>query len=216
MAQLTQEIVGVVGDTHTASLTTPPDAEMYYPIFQRPEPFTVMMVKTDLDPITLTGAVRSALRDVDAGIPLTNPNTMYQIVSQSIVDRRLTMILLAVFAGLALVLASIGIYSVMAYTVTQRTSEIGVRMALGAGPRDVLRMVVGEGMKLVSVGLIIGLIGALAVSRIVTAVLYGTTPTDPLVYAGVIFVIGFVALLANLIPAFRATRIDPMVALRTD
>ncbi len=216
MAQLTQEIVGVVGDTHTASLTTPPDAEMYYPIFQRPEPFTIMMVKTDLDAITLAGAVRSALRDVDAGIPLTNPNTMYQIVTQSIVERRLTMILLAVFAGLALVLASIGIYSVMAYTVTQRTSEIGVRMALGAGPRDVLRMVVGQGMKLVSIGLIIGLIGALAVSRVVTAVLYGTTPTEPLVFAVVIFVIGVVALLANLIPAFRATRIDPMVALRTE
>jgi predicted permease len=216
MAQLTQEVVGVVGDTHTASLTTPADAEMYYPILQRPEPFTIVMVKTDLDPLSLTNSVRAALKDVDAGIPLTNPNTMDQIVAQSIVDRRLTMLLLAVFAGLALVLASIGVYSVMAYTVTQRTSEIGVRMALGAGPRDVLRLVVGQGMKLVSVGMLIGLLCALAVSRLVTALLFGVAPSDPLIYGGVIFLIGVVALVANLIPALRATRIDPMVALRTD
>jgi ABC-type antimicrobial peptide transport system permease subunit len=160
--------------------------------------------------------VRAALRDVDAGIPLTNPNTMTEIVAQSIVDRRLSMLLLVAFAGLALLLASIGIYSVMAYTVTQRTSEIGVRMALGAGPGDVLRMVVGQGMKLVSFGMLIGLGGALAISQLVKALLFGVASTDPMVYGGVIFVIGAVALLANLIPALRATRIDPMVALRTD
>ena len=216
MAQMTQEVVGVVADTHTASLTTPPDAEMYYPILQRPEPFTVILLKTDLDPLGLTNSVRAALRDVDAGIPLTNPGTMDQLVAQSIVDRRLTMMLLAAFAGLALVLASIGIYSVMAYTVTQRTSEIGVRMALGAGPGDVVRMVVGEGMKLVLIGVAFGVAGALALTRLMTALLFEVRATDPIVYFAVIFVIGGVALLANFIPALRATRIDPMVALRND
>ncbi len=216
MAQMTQEVVGVVGDTHTASLTQPADAEMYYPILQRPEGFTIVMVKTDLDPLSLTNSVRAALHDVDAGIPLTNPNSMDQIVAQSIVDRRLTMMLLAVFAGLALVLASIGIYSVMAYSVTQRTSEIGVRMALGAGPGDVVRMVVSEGMRLVLIGVAVGVAGALALTRLMSALLFEVRPSDPLVYAGVIGVILLVAILANLIPALRATRIDPMVALRTD
>ena len=189
---------------------------MYYPILQRPEPFTVILLKTDLDPLGLTNSVRAALRDVDAGIPLTNPGTMDQLVAQSIVDRRLTMMLLAAFAGLALVLASIGIYSVMAYTVTQRTSEIGVRMALGAGPGDVVRMVVGEGMKLVLIGVAFGVAGALALTRLMTALLFEVRATDPIVYFAVIFVIGGVALLANFIPALRATRIDPMVALRND
>ncbi len=216
MGQMVAEIVGVAADTHTASLTTPPDAEMYYPVLQRPEQFTVIMVRTDVDPLSLTSSVRSALREVDAGIPLTNPGTMDQVVAQSVVDRRLTMILLAVFAGLALVLASIGIYSVMAYSVTQRTSEIGVRMALGAGPGDVVRMVVGEGMKLVCIGVAVGAAGALALTRLMSALLFEVRPSDPLVYAGVIGVILLVAILANLIPAFRATRIDPMVALRTD
>jgi predicted permease len=214
--QLTAEVVGVVADTLTANLTQPPQPEMYYSLLQRPENFTFILVRTDGDPSAMANSVRAALREVDSGLPLTNPGTMHQFVEQSTVDRRLTMIMLAVFAVIALILACIGVYSVMAYAVSQRTGEIGVRMALGAGPKDIVRMILGDGMKLVLIGVGLGLAGALALTRLMTALLFEVRATDPVVYAGVIALILLVAFLANFIPALRATRIDPMVALRTD
>jgi predicted permease len=215
MAQVQQEIVGVVADTHTAGLATAPVAEMFYPMLQRPENFTAILVRTDGDPLALTASVRAALRDVDANLPLTNPGTMQDFVDQSMADRRLTMLLLTVFAGLALILASLGVYSVMAYSVTQRSSEIGIRMALGARAADVQHMVLGQGMKLTGVGMLIGLVAALALTRLMAALLFEVRPGDPLVYAAIGLLLAVIAAAACWIPSRRAARVDPMKALHS-
>ena len=213
MAQLTQEIVGVVADSHTQNLTDAPVPEMFYPILQRPENFTGILIRTDGDPGALTASVRAALRDVDAGIPLTNPGTMQQFVEQSMADRALTMTLLIVFAGLALVLASLGVYSVMAYSVSQRSGEIGIRMALGARAADVQGMVIRQGMKLTAIGVVIGLGIALVVTRLMTALLFQVGATDPMIYFGIIALLAAVAASACWLPSRRAARVDPMQAL---
>ena len=214
MAQWQQEIVGVVADSHTNGLTQPAAAEMFYPVLQRPENFTGVLIKTDGDPGALTASVRAALREVDPGIPLTNPGTMEAFVTQSMADRRLTMTLLIAFAGLALVLASLGVYSVMAYSVAQRRAEIGIRMALGAQPRDVRRMVLTQGMKLAGFGLAIGLLTALAVTRLMNALLFEVQTSDPGIYLGITALLALVAVLACWIPSTRAAKVDPMKALR--
>ncbi len=215
MGQMTAEIVGVVADSHTASLTTAPVPEMFYPMLQRPENFTGILVRTDGDPLALTGSIRAALHDVDAGIPLTNPGTMQDFVDQSMADRQLTMTLLAVFAGLALVLASLGVYSVMAYSVTQRSGEIGIRMALGARAGDVQKMVIGQGMKLALVGVLIGLAAALALTQLMNALLFEVRASDPLIYLAIAALLSTVAASACWIPSRRAARIDPMQALHS-
>jgi putative ABC transport system permease protein len=189
---------------------------MLYPLLQRPENFTGVLVKTDGDPAALESAVRAALHDVDPGIPLTNPRTMDQLVAQSMADRQLTMWLLAVFAGLALVLASLGVYSVMAYAVTQRSGEIGIRMALGARPGDVQKMVITQGMRLALVGIVIGLAAAFAVTRLMNALLYEVRATDPTSYLGMTLLLCAVAALACWIPSRRAARVDPLLALRSE
>jgi putative ABC transport system permease protein len=213
MAQWQQEIVGVVADTHTQDLTNAPVPEMYYPLFQRPENFTGILIRTDGDPTALTASVRAAVRDVDAGIPVTNPGTLQRFVDQSMADRELTMSLLIVFAALALVLASLGVYSVMAYSVAQRSGEIGIRMALGARAADVQRMVIGQGMKLTAVGVVIGLALALAVTRMMTALLFEVGAADPLIYLAIIALLAAVAASACWLPSRRAARVDPMQAL---
>jgi putative ABC transport system permease protein len=214
MAQWQQEIVGVVADSHTASLTQAPVAEMFYPVLQRPENFTAVLVKTDGDPTALAASVRAALREVDPGIPLTNVGTMENFVAQSMADRRLTMTLLIVFAGLALVLASLGVYSVMAYSVAQRRAEIGIRMALGAQPGDVRKMVITQGMKRTGLGLAIGLAAALGLTRLMNALLFEVQSSDPAIYLGITVLLALVAALACWIPSTRAARVDPMKALR--
>ena len=213
MAQWQQEIVGVAADTHTQNLTDAPVPEMFYPVLQRPENFTGILIRTDGDPAALTASVRAAVRDVDPGIPLTNPGTMQRFVDQSLADRQLTMTLLIVFAGLALVLASLGVYSVMAYSVAQRSGEIGIRMALGARAADVQRMVIGQGMKLAAVGVAIGLVVALAVTRLMAALLFGVGAADPLIYAAIVALLAAVAACACWLPSRRAARVDPMQAL---
>ena len=213
MAQLQADVVGVVADTHTLSLTAPPVAEMFYPVLQRPENFTGILVRTDGDPLALTASVRAALHDVDAGIPLTNPGTLQQMVDQSVADRQLTMMLLAVFAGLALLLATIGVYSVMAYSVTQRSGEIGIRMALGARAADVQKMVIGQGLKLTGLGVAIGAAIALAASQLVAALLFEVRAVDPLIYVAVAVILSAVAAMACWIPSRRAAGVDPMQAL---
>jgi putative ABC transport system permease protein len=216
MAQWQQEIVGVVADTHTTNLTQAPVPEMFYPLFQRPENFTSILIRTEGDPKALEASVRAALKEVDPGIPLTNPGTMEEFVQQSMADRKLTMTLLAAFAGLALLLASLGVYSVMAYNVTQRTGEIGVRMAMGARPADVQKLVVRQGMTLAVLGVLIGVSSALALTRLMGALLFEVKPGDPLTYVGISALLGTVAILACWIPARRAARVDPLVALRSE
>jgi ABC-type antimicrobial peptide transport system permease subunit len=188
---------------------------MYYPVLQRPENFTAILVRTDGDPRALSASVRAALRDVDANLPLTNPGTMQDFVDQSMADRRLTMLLLVVFAALALVLASLGVYSVMAYSVTQRSGEIGIRMALGARAADVQHMVIRQGMKLAGVGMLIGLATALTLTRLMAALLFEVRPGEPLVYAAIAGMLGIVAVAACWIPSRRAARVDPMQALHS-
>jgi len=213
MLGLTGEIVGVVADTHTQNLTTPPVAEMYYPVFQRPENFTGVMVRTDGDAAALAASVRAALHDIDPGIPLIGPTTLRDLVRQSIADRDLTMTMLVVFAALALALASLGVYSVMAYSVTQRSAEIGIRMALGARSADVQKMVIGHGVKLAFFGLAIGFAGALAVTRLMAALLFEVRASDPTIYLAIAALLTFVAVAASWIPSRRAASLDPTKAL---
>lgn len=216
MLQLTQEVVGVVADMHSQDLTTAPTAEMYYPILQRPENVASLLVRTRGDPAALAGGVRAALKAVDPGIPLAQPGTMAQFVEQSMADRRLTMAMLAAFAGLALALASLGVYSVMAYTVGQRRGEIGVRMALGARGGDVRSMVVRHGLALTGLGVAIGVAVALVLTRLINTLLFGVGAGDPLTYLGISVLLALVAVAACWLPAQRAARVDPMVALRGD
>ncbi len=215
MLQLEQEIVGVAANTYSQNLTTKPGPEMWYPILQRPEGFTTVLVRTDGDPAAMTQTVRAALKDVDPLVPLTNPTTMSNWVEQSMADRRLTMTMLAAFAALALLLASLGVYSIMAYSVGQRSGEIGVRMALGARADDVQRMVIRHGLTLTGLGVAIGITGALILTRTMNALLFGVGASDPLTYSGITALLASVALLASWLPARRAARVDPLIALRS-
>jgi putative ABC transport system permease protein len=173
-------------------------------------------VRSTTTPEETTGIVRLSLKKIDDGLPIIQPNTLEAIVSESLGERRLTMALLGVFAGIALLLAVVGIYGAVAYTVEQRTGEIGVRMALGAQTVDVLRLVVRQGMNPVILGLIIGLTGTFAVGRLLAAQLYQISPHDPFLLGAAATVLAVAALLACLLPARRATRIDPIRALRTE
>jgi predicted permease len=215
MGEIHSEIVGVVADNHSRDLTSPPMAEYFLPMLQRPENFAALIVRVDGDPTAIAGAVRGALEEVDAGLPLLQPQTMNALIAQNNDNRRLVMVLLGIFAGLAVILANIGLYGVMAYLIRQRTGEIGVRVALGARPVLIQRMVVREGLMLAVWGIAIGAAAALASTRLLQSFLFDVQPSDPSIYAGIAIVIGAVACAASWFPARRASRIDPLVALRT-
>jgi putative ABC transport system permease protein len=209
------EIVGIVGDVKHRSLDAAPDPEAYVSYRQVPSGYMVLVLKGDgQSAAALTSTLREAVRQVDAGQALAEIRTMEQLVSNSVARRRFNMLLLGVFAGVALALAAIGIFGVMNYTVTQRTHELGIRIALGAQTKDVLRLVVGQGMTLIVIGVVVGLAASFALTRLMQSLLYSVSATDPLTFAGVALVLASVALLACYIPARRATRVDPMVALR--
>ncbi len=216
MGQRVAEIVGVVADTHTVDLNSPPRAEYFLPAQQRGENFTTILVRTEGDPALFTTAVRTALREVDPDLPLLNAQPLTALIDQAVAERRLIMTLLAAFAALALVLACIGVYSVMAYVVTQRTTEIGIRMALGASPGAVQAMILGEGLRLAALGIGIGVGVALAASRLIQRLLFNVPPHDPLIYAGISLLLAAVAALACWLPARRATKVDPLIALRAE
>ncbi len=215
------QIVGVVGDVRT-SIGTPAPATFFIPVaqdagsiqgFQAWFPISIV-VRTAQPPLTLSHAVETAVHDADPDLPIGHIQSMEQILSTSLAFQRFSMILMSIFAALALILAAIGTYGVMAYSIAQRTHEIGIRMALGAKPGDVLRMVISQGMTLAALGLAIGIAGALAATRLLASQLYGVSASDPVILLIVAALLALVALFACWIPARRAARVDPLIALR--
>src|SRR6266540_1258435 len=210
------EIVGVVGDVRYNRMTAEPQPTVFLLHSQTPRYISYLVVRSTADPTTLTSAIRREIQEIDKTQAVAAIKTMGQYLSESVARPRLYAILLAVFAGLALLLAIIGLYGLMAYTVSQRTHEIGIRMALGGQRRDIFKLVVGRGLILALVGMSVGVAGALALTRALTGLLFGVKPTDPLTFAGVLSLIALVSLLACYIPARRATKVDPMIALRNE
>jgi putative ABC transport system permease protein len=191
-----------------------PVATLYVPLAQQPTPYMSLVVRTSAPPNTLISAISNAVHEVDREQPVVGVITMDDIVANSLSHQRFSMLLLSAFSGLALVLAAIGIYSVLAYSVRRRIREIGVRMALGARRADILQMILGQGTKLALVGTGIGIAAALGLTRLMSSQLFGVTATDPVTFLSVAALIILVALATCYIPARRATKVDPMVALR--
>jgi len=209
------QIVGVAKDVRQFELTAEPRPQMYLSYRQAGffEPRD-LVVKTDVDPASLAATVRKAVWDIDKDQPVSNIQTMEEIFADSIARQRFSMLLLAIFAAVALVLAGVGIYGVMSYSVAQRTREIGIRMALGAQTSAVLKLAVGYGMRLVLAGIVIGLIAAIALTRVMATLLFGVTATDPTTFTLISLLLVAVAVIASYIPARRATRVNPIIALR--
>jgi len=209
------QIVGVVGDVRHVGLETVPRPEVYLAFGQAHWPSVFMVVRSKMsDPLALASAAQQAVAAVNKDIPLANLRTMQDVIADSLLRRRFAMWLLSAFALLAVLLAAIGLYGVMSYAVSQRTREIGIRMALGAQKADVLSLVVRQGMKLAAIGVGLGVLGSALLTRTMAGLLYGVSARDPIVFAAVAALLGGVALAANLIPARRAAKVDPMVALR--
>lgn len=207
-------IVGVLGDTKLYGLANPARLEVYAPFRQAPRSDMNLVVRSSVDPVALTSAIRGEIASIDKDQPIVAISTMSQLMTDSVSTRRFTLILLGLFSGLALVLAAIGIYGVISYTVAQRTRDIGIRMALGATQSDVLRDVMSIGVRLTCIGLVLGLAGAFAATRVLASLLYGVHSTDAVTFTAVSLVLMIVALFASYLPARRATRVDPIVALR--
>jgi len=208
-----REIVGVVGDVKHRGLETALPL-VYVPLAQQPFNLSLMVVKTEGDPAALVGAIRGAVRSVDNDQPIYDVQTLEQRMGVSLAQERFSALLLSTFSAAALALAAIGLYGVLSYNVSRRTHELGVRVALGAETGNLLGLVIGHGMKLILIGLIIGLIGALATMRLVEGLLFGVEPTDPLTLGLATVVLAIVAVLACWIPARRAASVNPIIALR--
>jgi putative ABC transport system permease protein len=208
------EVVGVVGDVHHSALDQKPEAELYVPHEQNSWRRGTFVVRTSVEPSGLAAALRREVMSVDKDQPVVDVKPLAQLISESVAQPRFYMILLGVFSAVGLALGLVGIYGVVSYAVTERTHEIGVRLALGATPADVLRLMIRHGMFFALAGISLGIVGALAAARYMSALLFGVTATDSLVFAGVPLLLAAVALLACYVPARRATKVDPMVALR--
>jgi putative ABC transport system permease protein len=207
-------IVGVAGDTKLYGLANMSRLEVYIPLRQRVRGEMQLLVKSGIDPAALTSSIRQAIASIDRDQPIFAIATMQQLVGDSVATRRITLVLLGLFSALALVLAAIGIYGVISYSVAQRTHEIGIRMALGAQRGDVLRMILAQGMKITCAGILIGIAASLGLTRWMENLLFSVSAADPWTFAAVALVIALIALLACYIPARRTLRVDPMIALR--
>jgi putative ABC transport system permease protein len=211
-------VIGVVGDVRQTGLYEQ-KLEFYVPYAQERRSFMAprdLVVRTKSDPALIAGAVRGAVWTVDKDQPVSNVRTLDQVFSAAISQERFQALMLGLFATLALILACIGLYGVISYSVVQRTHEIGLRMALGAQPVDVLRLVIRQGMTLTLAGLVVGIVAGTFATRVLSDMLFGVAPRDPLTFAGVPVLLLVVAFLACYIPARRATRIDPLTALRSE
>jgi putative ABC transport system permease protein len=207
-------IVGVVKHVHDYGLNVEGREQVYFPHPQFAGRAMFLTIRTAGDPLALAGAARSAVWSIDPAQPISRVRSMEEYIYTSAAQPRFNMLLLAIFAALAMILAAVGIYGVMSYAVTQRTHEIGIRLALGAEPRQIIRLVVGQGLGLVGAGIGIGIVGAIAVTRLMKTLLFGISATDPATFAGMAGLLVVVALIACYLPARRATRVDPMIALR--
>jgi len=210
------EVVGIVGDVKDAGLDEPNPPQIYMPLRQWPVSFMTVVMKTAVPPVSLSDAVKAQVASIDPNLPLSNVRTLDEIVAKSVSQQRFYVTLLGVFASVALVLAAIGIFGVLSYAVSQRTREIGIRMALGAQGRSVIRLIVWQAMLLVAAGVAAGTAAALYLSQTMTKMLFSITPTDPATFASVAGVLVAVALFASYLPARRATKVDPIVALRAE
>jgi putative ABC transport system permease protein len=213
---LCRTIVGVVGDIRHEGLADEAQPEIYLPHQQFPLPSMSLVLRTAGEPLAMVAAVRGQVVALDKDQPVALVQTLEEHISQSVLQPRLLMTLLSIFAGLALALAAVGVYAMMSYSVSQRRGEIGIRIALGALKTDILRLVVGEAMWLVGMSLAIGLGAALAATRLLRSLLYEVGIWDPLTFAGIVLLLSLVSLIAAWLPARRAAGINPLVALRTE
>jgi predicted permease len=224
-AEAPREIVGIVGDVKEAGLGNPAPAVMYIPLAQVKNSFselnnrlipTTWVVKTSVSPLTLASAVKQQVLNVDSQLAVAHERSLEQVFAEATARQTFNATLLSVFAGVALILSALGIYGTLSYSVEQRSQEIGIRMALGADRSDLQRMVIRQGMSLAGLGILIGLAGALALSRLITTLLFGVHPNDPVSFAAIALLLAAVAFLATWLPARRATQVDPLAALRHD
>jgi putative ABC transport system permease protein len=215
-ADIKQEVVGVIADVKSNGLNSPVPDEIYYPMRQLGRPGMSIVAGTNGDPAALQSAIKAAVTSIDNDQPISTFTTLDANVAQSLGVQRIVASLTAIFAGLALALAALGLYSVVAYTVAQRTGEIGIRMALGAQPRQIVVRELGTGMRLVAIGVACGLVCAAAAARLIQTLLFDVTPLDPAVYGSVSAMFVGIAALACLIPSMRASRVDPLQALRAE
>jgi len=210
------EVVGVVADVKTFGLARDAQPEIYLPYAQLPLGSMDVVLRTSVPPRSLAPSVESVVHDLDRDIPVARLRTLEEVVSRSISQPRFYMLLLGLFASMAVLLAALGVFGVMSYAVTQRSREIGIRMALGAQAENVMRMVLGNAATLIVPGIVMGLLGALALSRSLSGLLFNLSPTDPSTLAGVAILLTAVALLASYLPARQATRVDPLLTLRSE
>lgn len=210
------EIVGIVGDVRYESLVDEAYPTVYMPIPDLTYPFMTLVLRAGDDPLQLAPVVRQALREIDPDQPVSDVRTLDKVMSETVARPRFNTLLLGLFAGLATLLAAVGIFGVMSYSVTLRTREIGLRMALGAQPGEVLRLILKQGLFLTTLGIAIGLAGAFALTRVLSGLLFGVGSTDPATYAAIVLLLALVSLIACYLPARRATRVDPLIALRHD
>jgi len=208
------EIIGVTANTRSLELREEAPAELYFTSKQSLFENMAIVVRSTVEPESIAPALRQAVAEVDRTVPVSRVKTMEHIVSESVTQPRFNLFLLGMFSGLALLLSVAGIYGVTAYTVTQRTHELGIRIALGAQVGDVLRMILGQGMAVIGMGLVIGLIAAFGLMRLMNSLLFGVSATDPFTFIGITVVLIAAGLLACYIPARRATKVDPLTALR--
>ena len=208
------EIAGVVGDVKRFEVDDVIEPEIYWPYMQMPRWATYFAIRTDSDSGTMVSAVRSRMAGLDKDVPVLNVSTLDQMVAVALKEPRFNIAMIGVFAGLALLLASVGLYAVISYSVAQRTHELGVRIAVGAGQTDIFKLIVGQGMLLTLIGVTIGLAASLVLTRTISSLLFGVSATDPVTFAGISLLLILVALLACYVPARRAMKVDPVVALR--